>query len=66
MDAGTFDCLVVEPITKSVGLFKHEGRLKVWLTDDHLRMPVLMKSKVVVGSITAELINYELGEINEF
>jgi hypothetical protein len=65
-DAGTFDCLVVEPITQSVGLFKHEGRLRVWLTDDRLRMPVLMKSKVIVGSIAVELTDYELGSLDEF
>lgn len=64
--AGTFDCLVVEPISTSVGLFKHEGELKVWLTNDRLKMPVLMKSKVVVGSISAELTDYELGEISDF
>ena len=43
-EAGSFDCFVVEPITQSVGLFKHEGRLRVWLTADRLRMPVLMKA----------------------
>ncbi len=66
IDAGTFDCIVVEPLTKSAGVFKHEGRLTVWLTDDALRMPVLMKSKVIVGSIVAELVDYELGSIDEF
>jgi hypothetical protein len=66
VEAGTFDCLVVEPLTQSVGVFKHEGRLKVWLTDDRLRLPVLMKSKVAVGSISAELTQYTLGEIDEF
>ena len=66
VEAGTFDCLVVEPLTQSVGVFKHEGRLKVWLTDDRLKMPVLMKSKVLVGSISAELTDYELGEIVTF
>jgi len=64
--AGTFDCLVVEPMTSSVGVFKNEGRLKVWLTDDFLKMPVMMKSKVLVGSISAELTGYDLGEIKEF
>lgn len=64
--AGTFDCLVVEPMTSSVGVFKNEGKLTVWLTDDRLRMPVLMKSKVLVGSISAELTDYSLGEIGEF
>jgi len=64
--AGTFDCIVVEPLLKTVGVFKHTGKLKVWLTDDRLKMPVLMKSKVLVGSITAELIDYQLGEIEAF
>lgn len=66
VEAGVFDCIVVEPVTKSVGIFKHEGRLRVWLTDDRVKMPVLMKSKIVVGSITAELTDYQLGEIEVF
>jgi hypothetical protein len=64
--AGTFECYVVEPLMNSVGVFKHEGQLKVWLTDDRLRLPVLMKSKVLVGSISAELTDYQLGEIEIF
>ncbi len=64
--AGTFDCLVVEPMTSSVGVFKNEGKLTVWLTNDRLRMPVLMKSKVLVGSISAELTDFTLGEIGNF
>jgi len=64
--AGTFDCVVVEPITQSVGLFKHEGELKVWLTDDRLHMPVLMKSKILVGSISVELTDFQLGTLEEF
>lgn len=66
VEAGTFDCLVLEPLTKSVGVFKHEGRLKVWVTNDRLKMPVLMKSKILVGSVSAELIDYQLGEIDVF
>lgn len=66
VEAGTFDCLVVEPLMQAVGVFKHQGNLKVWLTDDRLRMPVLMKSKVLVGSISAELTDYRLGEIESF
>lgn len=66
VEAGTFDCLVVEPLTQSVGVFKHEGKLKVWVTNDRLKMPVLMKSQVLVGSISAELTDYQLGEIDVF
>ena len=65
-EAGKFDCLVVEPLMQSAGVFQHEGKLTVWLTDDKVRMPVLMKSKVVVGSISAELTDYKLGELEEF
>lgn len=64
--AGEFNCLVVEPLLQTTGVFKHEGKLTVWLTDDRVRLPVLMKSKVVVGSITAELTDYRLGHLEEF
>lgn len=64
--AGKFDCLVVEPIMQSSGVFKHEGKLTVWMTDDRIHLPVLMKSKVLVGSISVELTSYQLGELEEF
>ncbi len=64
--AGTFSTLVVEPLLQAAGLFKHEGKLTVWLTDDRLHLPVLMKSKVLVGSIVAELTDYRLGRIQRF
>jgi len=59
--AGTFDCFVVEPVLKGEGLFKQEGKLTVWLTADEHRIPVLMKTKVPVGSIDASLQEYRLG-----
>jgi hypothetical protein len=62
--AGIFDCLVVEPMLKAGGLFKHEGRVQVWLTDDGKKMPVLMKTKVIIGTVDARLKHYHLGEIS--
>jgi len=59
--AGEFDCLVVEPVIQGEGLFQHEGKLTIWLTDDERRMPVLMKTKVKVGSIDASLKEYAPG-----
>jgi hypothetical protein len=64
--AGTFSAIVVEPLLQAAGLFKHEGRLTVWLSDDRLHLPILMKSKVLVGSIVAELTDYSLGRIQRF
>lgn len=58
--AGEFDCIVVEPVLREEGLFKQTGKLTIWLTDDDRRMPVLMKSKILVGSIDVRLRYYEL------
>ncbi len=53
--AGAFDCVAVEPILKAGGIFRSSGRLVIWLTDDERRMPVLMKSKVIIGSVSVVL-----------
>ncbi len=63
--AGTFDCLVVEPIILGEGLFQFEGSLNIWLTDDPRRMPVLMRTKVKVGAIDASLKDYRLATTPE-
>ena len=60
--AGTFRTLVVEPLLKTPGIFQQTGKIKVWLTDDRLRLPVLMKSRVLIGSISAQLKVFKLGE----
>lgn len=53
--AGTFSCVMIEPILKAGGIFRNKGRLVIWVTDDERRMPVLMKSKVMIGSIAVIL-----------
>jgi hypothetical protein len=62
VDAGEFDCIIVEPILRGPGVFTQSGRLTVWLTDDRRRMPVLMKSKVVIGHVAAILKSYEVAK----
>jgi hypothetical protein len=57
--AGKFRCIVVEPLVQEGGLFKSEGNIMVWLTDDDLKIPVRVKTKVVIGSIDADLTGYE-------
>ena len=56
---GEFDCVVVEPMLRTPGLFKHEGQLLVWLTEDGRRIPVQMKSKLTIGSISVVLTGVE-------
>ena len=57
--AGKFECIIVEPLVKEGGLFKHEGNIIIWLTDDELKMPVKVRTKVVIGYVEAKLTNYE-------
>jgi hypothetical protein len=52
---GHFKTIVIQPLLKSEGIFARTGDMFIWLTDDDRRIPVQMKSKVVVGSITATL-----------
>jgi hypothetical protein len=61
VDAGTFDCLVLEPVLMGEAVFKQNGRIKIWVTDDELHLPVLLKSKVFVGAIAGVLTHFELG-----
>jgi hypothetical protein len=53
---GRFKTIVVKPMLKSEGLFARTGEVMVWLTDDSLRIPVRMTSKVKLGKITATLV----------
>ncbi|RJP65867.1 MAG: DUF3108 domain-containing protein [Ignavibacteriales bacterium] len=57
--AGTFECILVEPLVQEGGLFKSEGSILIWLSNDELRLPVKVKTKVIIGSIDAELTRYE-------
>jgi hypothetical protein len=56
--AGTFDCIILEPLAKEGGLFKSEGNMLIWVTDDEVKMPVKVKTKVIIGSIDADLSSY--------
>jgi uncharacterized protein DUF3108 len=59
---GKFDCFVLEPILRQPGIFVTKGKkVEVWITADERRMPVRMRSEVVIGHVAAELINYKRG-----
>ena len=50
---GRFRTIVIRPVLKTPGIFNRSGDLFIWLTDDDRRIPVQMKSKVRLGSVTA-------------
>jgi hypothetical protein len=58
VDAGTFDCVLVEPLMKEGGLFKSEGRIIIWMTNDERKIPIKVSTQVIIGSIDAELREY--------
>lgn len=57
--AGNFDCLILEPLVREGGLFKHEGNILIWLSNDELKIPVRVKTKIIIGYINADLTAYE-------
>jgi len=55
VDAGEFDCIVIRPHLKYEGIFRQKGDVDIWLTNDERKIPVLVKSAIVIGTIDAVL-----------
>jgi hypothetical protein len=56
--AGKFRCVVIEPMIVEGGLFKSDGRLLIWLSDDDRKIPVKVSTKIPIGTIDSELTGY--------
>ncbi|MGH7208702.1 MAG: DUF3108 domain-containing protein [Nitrospiraceae bacterium] len=54
---GEVEALRVLAIMPFQGIFLNEGNIRVWLTNDARRVPVMMKAKVIIGSIVARLVD---------
>jgi len=62
VDSRTYDTYLVEPDLEHIGgVFEKSknARLQIWVTADKRRIPVRIKSKVIVGSFVGELISAE-------
>lgn len=60
LTSGTYDTYLVEPELRYIGgVFEKskDAELNVWVTADEQRLPVKIKSKVIIGSFVAELIS---------
>jgi uncharacterized protein DUF3108 len=53
--AGRFAAIAIRPVFKSRGLFAEGGRAEVYLAADSTRIPLLIRSHMVVGSLTMSL-----------
>lgn len=59
--AGKFNCIVVQPVIKTKGIFSENGNAEVWITDDPRHVVVQLKSKLSFGSINLYLKSYKAG-----
>ncbi len=60
ISSGTYDTFIIEPELEHVGgIFEksEDAAIHVWVTADHRKIPVKIKSKVVVGSFIGELVS---------
>ncbi|MBI5211704.1 MAG: DUF3108 domain-containing protein [Elusimicrobia bacterium] len=54
--AGRFETFLLEPMLRREGIFIQKGkRLRIWVTADERKIPVLMKVEVFFGHVTAAL-----------
>ena len=58
VEAGTFKTIKIEPLVVDGGLFKSEGNIYIWLTDDENKVPVKVSTKIMIGNVYAELTKY--------
>jgi hypothetical protein len=56
---GTFNCLKFKPMVIKGDVFSEPYPMELWITDDKNRVPVMVSSAVIVGSVKMELISYE-------
>ncbi len=62
VDGRSYDTFLIEPDIEHVGgVFEksEDAKIQVWITADHRRIPVRIKSKVIVGSFIGELVSAE-------
>ncbi len=53
--AGDFSCLVVKPFREQRTLFKNQGDMEVWFSNDELRLPVQIHLKLKYGTMVLKL-----------
>ncbi len=55
---GQVEVYGVRPRMEFKGLYDKDGDTTIWLTDDTCRVPMRIRSKILIGSLVAELIDY--------
>jgi len=66
-ELGTFNCLKFRPLVEEGRVFKEEEDMTIWISDDANKVPIRVKSDLLVGSINMDLVEYKnlVGSLNE-
>jgi len=56
---GKIHSLKFRPIVQSGRVFKEDESLTIWVSDDSNKMPLLIKAKLLIGSLKASLVEYD-------
>lgn len=68
LGGNTYETFLIEPELKDIGgVFKKskDAKIKIWITDDARRIPVMIKSKVAVGSFLGEIMTIKEGSTDQ-
>ncbi len=56
---GPVSTVEIMPVMTFKGLYDKRGDTVIWYTNDECRVPVMINSKIIIGSLTAELTAYD-------
>jgi len=56
---GKYKCIKFVPVVQKGRIWQDEEDLNVWISDDENKIPILAKTKILVGSIKMELSDYK-------
>lgn len=60
-EAGTFRCVIIEPVMHATNNDARDSHLWIWYSDDERRIPVRIRTEVNAGTITATLRHVQRG-----
>jgi len=58
IDMGRFKCLKFKPMVVTGEAFSEPYPMTLWISDDKNRIPVLVESEIIIGSVKMEILKY--------
>ena len=55
---GFVECISLEPMLETEGIFSSRGKLKIWVTNDRRHIPIKLVAKIKIGHIVGTLVDY--------